>query len=257
MSSSTFLSVYRENFYFYIGEITRNINHISVNWKLAAEISDLFRRMGISCLFIDNDIKSFFSYLNDGGNAFLFCSQKIPQQDLISSRFNPFFDALVCKNHPLAVKIAEQHPKLCNQNYEYPEEFYYYHFLMEFFLEKERDQIEQILKAYETILDGNPDIRFDLCQSLYEVNAETFEENLHSLIQLWESEQKNMQEKELLPPEIIETEGSIFLEGIALLRIAQNTGIRLDNSFSYMPQDVVDYTPGVFDSENWKWVAID
>ncbi len=252
-----YLTVYRENFYFHIGKITQNINTISSDWKTAVEISQLFRRMGISCLFIDDDTKTFFSYLNDSGNAFLYFINKISPQDLVTSKFDAFFDALVCKNIQLAKKIASVHAASYNKDYEYQEDFFYFHFLMEFIQDKEESVLNNILKDYADILDGNPDNRFEICKAILEGDSDEFEEYLIALVQEWHMEQEKKYNKELVPPEVSETEGHIFLEGIALVRIAEKAGIRMENIFSYMPQDVIEFSPGIFVKDNWKFVAID
>jgi len=249
------LAVYQENFYFNIAKFTWNLEKLDPDWKNAIKINHLFRQMGISCLFWDDEIIHFCSYLNDDANSFLHFITGLSPDTMVTSKFDAFFDALVCKNYTLTEKISTLHPTKVNHNYEYEEEFYYFHFLMSYFQGYNEPGLNEILLKWEKVLDGNTDIRYDICKSLIKKDVVLFEESFFPLLQKWEQVKQHEFAEELVSPEVAETEGNISLEGIALMRLVEKAGINITDQFSYMPQDVMDFTPRVYDDENWKKIA--
>ena len=107
---------------------------------------------------------------------------------------------------------------------EYEDDFCYYSFFHRFikgFEKSDRKLLESILKRFEVWLEGDLSTRFNICQSFYSHDREVFLEEFHKLIEEREHQIAKQRNTMLAGDITFEPRSDVFIEGLALLRIAK------------------------------------
>ncbi|MCI0640691.1 MAG: immunity 49 family protein [Gemmataceae bacterium] len=212
-----------------------------------------FRLRGICSLFLDGVPEQLHNDLQRSGRAFLHFLRSADEAKKITSKAEPFFDAIACKDLDGAAEIAHLSRHTWNKEEEYEDDFLYVHFLiMLFFLKATDDELRSILKRYVEVLEGGEDIRLDICSALLEKNEEQFDAALSALL----AERQNRVRERVLKDTILEEEavtvGRFSIEGLALLNLAEIRGLATGEEYPLVPSVARRGFPKKFDAEAWK-----
>ena len=212
-----------------------------------------YRRRGICSLFLDGVPILLHRDLQKSGGAFLSYLKGARPADVITSKAAPFFDAIACKDLGTARMIAERLPRNWNREEEYEDDFLYVFFLMKsFFLDGTEQENGDIVDRYGKLLEGASEVRLDLCQALLRKDNIAFEEAVHSLI----LQQADILRQRLNRGEIIDeewaVEGQFFVEGLALIRLAELRGFTTERNYRFIPSLAIESAALNLDPESWK-----
>lgn len=212
-----------------------------------------YRRRGICYLFLEGLPGPLHTDLQRSGAVFLHFLKGAKDTDKITSKAAPFFDAIACKDFVTARQISRHSRQTWNQEEEYEDDFLYVFFLMKkFFLAGTEQEVRAIIRHYEDVLEGVNDMRLDLCKSFIENDSQAFEEALHALLtQHEEYYQRGMNRDEILEEEWA-TEGQFFVEGLALVRLAEIQGFRTEKNYLFIPSIAIENAPTFFNPDAWK-----
>lgn len=142
------------------------------------------------------------------------------------SRSNAVFCAVAAGDVALAVEVGDLSPVQWNPEGEYEEDFAY-HLLLHRFLKGADTQSRAVaLRDFAKALDGTSSPRFDVCQALQDGAVEDFEAAFQDLLDSHATELDARRPYSIDVP-TLEPRSCIFVEGLALLRIAANVGIQL------------------------------
>jgi len=186
-----------------------------------------YRRMGIAKLLMSGLPDEFFADLARSARAFLYFLEGCDDGAKVTSRAEPFFDAIACRDVDGAMRIARASRPAWQEGREYEDDFLYVWFLMQrFAVRAVAAELEAILARWELVLEGNRDVRLDLCRALLRGDQEAFDEALETLIAGRQRELAELLEAERCLPEDVPTTAKVWVELLALLRLAEEAGLR-------------------------------
>lgn len=211
---------------------------------LCEQISHQYRSLAICKLLIDGDTDGFYHDLIRSAKTRIYYLSRCHNENyliansyMVGSRSEPFFDALVANQFGLAAEIASLALKEWSPDDEYEDDFYYTHFLHRYILfdpEMEND-LKVIFENFEKSLKGTANARLKVCEVLLTKDQQAFDVSFDKLL----NERKVQIEQEQLTAlgeeMTFQTERHIFIEGLALLRIAENAGLPTQKEYLYCP----------------------
>lgn len=231
--------------------------------KLCNEISAHYRALGICWLLRYADVETFGQGLAQSAVTRRYfldqCRQagalEIPARK--ASFIDPFLDAVAVNQPDLARDIVRLSPSDWMTDYEYEDDFAYAQFLFHALdgEKADRSRLEQILARHERSLEGNPDLRFDICGALFHRNQAAFSEAFESLVD--ETEERNAEIGHPDSDSILQQNYTfkpnryLFVEGLALLRYAGWFGLDAGSDYRFCPaiarvDDFGSYVPDSF-----------
>ncbi|WP_163780398.1 Imm49 family immunity protein [Myxococcus vastator] len=196
----------------------------------------LFRRMGISQLFLSGLPDGFFEELSRSARAFLFFLQGTDDAAKTTSRSEPYFDAIACGDTEAEREIAQHSRATWSPGEEYEDDFLYVRILMEHFtLAASPDRLDAAMRRYERLPTTGDDVRLALCQALVTADAQRFEEGLGLLLEVRTRELRKRLEAERLSPDDATTTAHLSVEVLALLRLAERAGLPTEMHYPLAP----------------------
>jgi Immunity protein 49 len=173
--------------------------------------------------------------------------------DKVTGRAAPFFDAVACGDQAAARRIALQSTADLDRNRELPEDYWYVKLLMSrFCLDGSPGEQAFLTTRFKASLEGGESARFDVSQALLKKDAEAFEVALAALI----DEHRDFHETGLrdarIPEERWAVEGCLFIEGLALVRLAQAAGIPVAGGYPLIPSLAMPLYKLPYDPEAWR-----
>ena len=210
--------------------------------KLLLEMSALYRQYGCGALLLEMDADAFFHALYKSAKLYWYLLEqhdshpKLDKYYLCKSRGVPLFDAMACGELTLARQIGKKSTSTWNEGLEYEDDFHYFDVLgvllnepIEYYL------LEKKLKVFEASLEGVDSPRFQMCIALGSGDAIAFNKALQGMTTAWSEAIKKRRESESIDPYFDKTEAHIFVEGIALVKLAKYLGMRMTNEYWYVP----------------------
>ena len=240
------IETYIENFSFNIGEIVEQLSLMNKDNELYSELfSDIcanYRRMGIAILLLEADVDAFYHCLFKSAQAFLAylnIAKTNPSTDryhLATGRSSPLFDAIVCQDLNTAKEISKLTRHAFSSGEEYEDDFCYFYFLMQlYFLQASSGELEKTLQQFQGAVKNHSSARLDLCKSLLEKDEKQFNLALMDLIDAHKERFAVYRKKENELPEIIDTCSNIYIEGIALVWLAELRDMTTEKEYSLIP----------------------
>jgi len=212
-----------------------------------------YRRRGICSLFLEGLPRLLHGDLQRSGTAFLHGLLTATNEEKITSKAAPFFDAVACKDFRTAREIARHSRHIWNEQEEYEDDFLYVFFLMsKFFLEGTRLELNAIIERYVMLLDGAMDVHCAICKSFFENDSYAFEASLSELLSQKEDYLKCGMNRDEIPEEEWVTEGLLSVEGIALVRLAEIQGFKTGNNYLFVPSIVLENPKIIYEQDSWK-----
>ncbi|NTX08787.1 Imm49 family immunity protein [Myxococcus sp. CA040A] len=205
------------------------------------EVSRHERMLGIALLLAEADTDGFFRHLTlsaeaharllketrDSGQAVRFAG---------AGNIHPFCDALVAGQDTLARELARLAPEQWIPGEEYEEDFVYGRFLHVLLLEGDQDLARQeALLDRMAQLDPEPEPRQRLCRALFDRDADAFEVALVEAASAHHRRSNELAATRFSPTPEGQTERYVFIEGLALLRLAKAAGLRTEPEHRLMP----------------------
>jgi hypothetical protein len=250
--SSRFLNVYIEEASFALAEMTPRLRARQVNRQQALEVCRQYRRRGIASLLLRAEAHTFHRDLQRSGAAYAAFLDWVAMGSRTVSKATPFFDAVASGDTAVATLIAERTATDPGLEEEYEDDFLYFRWLMgRFYLRQDSGSLDSLLNRYETLLDGAEDVRWLICKALQSGDPQKFDAALQTLISQREADYADGMEADDFLEEEWATEGYIFVEGLALLRLALQLGFALQREYLFIPSQVVRSQAASFDAAAW------
>jgi hypothetical protein len=206
-------------------------------------ISHGYRSLAICKLLLDGDTDAWYHDLIRSARTRLYYLTRCHNENyltnprIMASRNEPFFDALAAGQVELAAEIAVLSAQDWWQEDEYEDDFCYAHFLHRYitFVSGMEYELSAILQQFETSLQGDASARLEVCKGLFTRDQQAFEDAFDQLINERTS-QIELEELTALGEEMtFQTERRVFIEGLAILRIAANVGLTTIREYLYCP----------------------
>lgn len=195
-----------------------------------------FRIAGIGSLLMSGTSARFHECLHASARAFVHFATSAPEAQKLTSRAEPFFDAIACEDTEAARSLAHLSRRVADRNREYEEDFLFVRFLMDhFFLGTSASEGQSLLDRYERVLEGSADTRLEVCRALLAADGARFDEALTRMMEEREVRFQKLHDKESVAEEILATEGYVSVEGLALVRLAISNGLHPREDFLFIP----------------------
>lgn len=211
------------------------------------------RRRGICSLFLEGLPLPLHADLQRSGAAYLHVLRGASEADKITSDAGPFYDSVACADFETAREIAHYSRDNWNEEEEYEDDFLYVFFLMKrFFLGAASDELRQIVQQYEALVVETGEARFDICVSFLEDDSSRFDRALDALIRNYDLHYRTGMDRDEILEEEWATDGQLFIEGLALVRLARLRGFRTEANYQFMPSLVIDTSCNIFNPDSWR-----
>ncbi|WP_395844584.1 Imm49 family immunity protein [Archangium violaceum] len=196
-----------------------------------------YRARGCAAFFLTGRAESLHRDLQRSGAAYAYFISHAQDGDKVTSRADPFFDAVACGDEAGASNIARHSAQVARPDREHPEDFLYVHLLMRrFFLGATDAEAASILQNLEAaVAEGSPSQRLDVCRALLAGDGEAFHEALLRLIDEHRAWYETGFQKGRIPEEVWATDGCLFIEGLALLRLARAARLSTYEEYPLIP----------------------
>ena len=201
-----------------------------------------YRIMGICALLRQSDRTAFAAMLSKAGNAraeFLrLVSQGLnaPPKYVCASKNIGFSAALAAGDIDAARQIASLSPRSHFQDVEYEDDFLFFHFLHRILVEPEdAEELNRLAARWAIVLEGGTSGYLDVCRALLPGNGGDFEDGFDSLIQSRRRQLEEYKETVGFDEEMFAAEGKIYIEGLAVLRIAGMRGLSASGEYRLIP----------------------
>lgn len=157
---------------------------------------------------------------------------------LAISRWESFFDAVAGEDLPLAREIVALSSTAWVSSGEYEDDFCYVRFLHQLVAggsAADRDALRSTLERCAAVLDGEASPRWEVCGALYARDAARFEESFQGLLAAREAEVDALRSTPRAADPGFAPRSTVFVEGLALLRIAEAMGIPVQREYPMCP----------------------
>lgn len=209
---------------------------------LSLELSSNFRALAIIALLVKGDNDLFCHNLIRSGLARKTYLNRLRSEGvmkdhhLCSGRYEPLLDAIAAGDSTLARRIADLSPKKWKKDHEYKDDYFYAQILHRLVRKAvPGKEIALLIEQFEGYLEGDPNARIDICKALSNKDQEAFEEFFVELINDREAKiTKDIERGQSETPQVV-AERHVFIEGLAVLRLAERQGIETQLEYRYCP----------------------
>jgi Immunity protein 49 len=210
--------------------------------SLSLAISAKFRVMAIMVLLVNADSDRFYHNLIRSGIARETYLKRLKNEGvdkahhLASGRYQPLLDVIAAGDFGLARNIVELLPTEWQKGHEYEDDYCYAQILHRLVQETPpEEEFAPLLEQFEVYLDGEESARLHVCRALVGRNQEAFDEAFEMLLN--EQDAKIAADRErgqMEDPEIV-AQRQVFVEGLAILRLAERRGLTTQAEYQYCP----------------------
>jgi hypothetical protein len=208
----------------------------------ALELARMFRRLGCGELLGRKDADTFFLCLHRAADLYLQLLE-LPgsKRDsdpyyLARGRAEPLVDALALGDVKLALRIDARADTELHEGMEYEEDFWFLTLLPQLASpEALAPELQGQLEQLEQSLRGVAYPRYDVLRAIAEGDSKGFERGLKALTEAWTAELRRSNSDELGNPYALATEAKVFVEGVALVRVARARGLRTREKYRLIP----------------------
>lgn len=146
-----------------------------------------------------------------------------------------FVDAVVAGQLELAADVARLTTDTHEPTCEYEDDFLLHRFLQRCFLQLHAGEpydLPALFARWDRVLEGEHTPYFNVCQALFERNASGFDAALREVI---EARALSFRKKDVHSEEARRTDGAVFMNGLALVRMAEMSGLPTHREYPNIP----------------------
>jgi hypothetical protein len=240
---SEFLDTHRDNARDILHDTLPRLLSGSVTHAELLRICESHRIVGIVGFLLDADPDELHGRLFDAGRAYLFGLGSMTGDEVIVSRALPLLDALACRDDRGALDIARLlAPVPWRADREYDDDFLFMAWLAQWVREElaeggrttELKARIELLTALEAVANGAP--RATLARALEDGDGQTFGTALEALLDAYQAHQRLLVARGAVSDEVAATLPYLCVEGLALLELAQRTGLRVALDHPAVPE---------------------
>jgi len=210
--------------------------------RTCLELAEKFRSMAIVCLIAKANPDLFFHHLMRAGHIWTKYLERVQQErgfddhHFCSGRCKPLLDAIAACDLPLARRIAELSPSEFREGHEYDDDYCYAQAISRFIAEPARDgEVPPLLERFVAYVDDQPNERLAVSQALATRDQRGFDEAFDGLLQSRDlGIDEDKARGQLEEPQVV-AQRLVFVEGLAILRLAERRGLRTEREYRYCP----------------------
>lgn len=254
MKKSLYLPVFEQGFLDDNEELLPGLLEDRATLRHVLAFCSNFRRAGIAALLQTGRASVFRTRLQRSGRAYVHFLKNAREQGKRTSESLPLFDAISAGDLASAAEIARLSRHNWMTDEEYEEDFLFYEFIMQHeFLNATGELTASLLDRWGACLQGNEDPRLEVCRALFASDGEAFHQALAAFLE----ERRHVFEEraDRTEPEVMATEASLSVEGVALLRLARRKGAARAAEYPQVPKPAMDDKPMVWQPDSFTEIA--
>lgn len=214
---------------------------------LCNEISRYYRAMGIYDLLMHANTDGLYYGLIQSGLTRKYYLERCVQENVLddperrSSFADPFFDAVAADQFTLAAEIAQRSPAAWMEGYEYEDDFAYARFFYDLVGSEGLgpEPLQATLHQLEQALEGQPSERLALCEALLVRDQDGFDRAFTDLLNAERDKVDALadpiQDSVLAQEYTFQANRWVFVEGLAILRVAERLGLQTESEYDRCP----------------------
>lgn len=212
--------------------------------RYSIELCGKLRALAIMALLTKGDSEKFLHNLLRSGRVRETYLMRIKQTDhehehhLASGRFDSLLDAISSSDMDLAQRVAWLSPRTWESQREYEDDFCYAQILHRLVHRVEAVTVYQpFFDRFEAVLNGQACARLNVVRALVMRSQQDFEGSFEALLQERQDQiATNIARCQLEEPQTV-AERQVFIEGLALLRLAGIVGLTTQTEYLYCPSN--------------------
>jgi len=232
-----------------------------VHPKSIIDVCQLYRRRGCGLLLANSDTEGFFQELHLAADTFLQLlerAQRRPGLDpyyLSRGHAEPLLDALAIGSVELVQRMDALLETRWQEGLEYPEDFEFFRLLPRL-VSPATAQAELLegVERMEQVLERAAYPRFEVLEALVHADARAFEEGLLAALDAWQAAWEQARKSGTGNPLGLVTDAHVFVEGIALVRVARARGIRTRSQYPFIPPLTLSAPPSNLQRQPIWWL---
>ena len=210
--------------------------------RLSLDVSTKFRALAILTLLVKGESDFFYHNLIRSGKsreAYLLRLRRVGitgDHHQASGRYEPLLDSIAAGDQELSRLIVSLSLSDFQQGHEYMDDYCYAQVLHRLVQDVPpmRD-IAVLVSQFEAYQEGDSSPRLGVCRALAQSNQDGFEQAFDELLNEREAQIAADQERgELEEPHVI-AQRRVFVEGLAILRLAELRGLKTEPEYRYCP----------------------
>lgn len=205
-------------------------------------VSLCYRVLALCSLLHDADVEEFTTRLCKAGQARLAFlnmatdNHSFDRKFLVASDSVGFSDALAAGDLETARAIARLSLDEYTNGLEYEEDFLFTRFLHLMAREpQDDDALARILKRWSRLAEGDFDAKLETCHALWKREESQFETAFKAIIDERKQDFKEYRRQLDFEPQVGATTGQIYVDGLAILRLAELEGLSTRGAYAMIP----------------------
>jgi len=145
--------------------------------------------------------------------------------------------ALAAGDLETARRLARVSPEHHDERFEYEDDFLLFRF-MQLALDRPAaadEELQAVIDRWEVVLEGGNSSAMEVCRALVQSDDDAFAEAFEELLATRDERLAELAETPSVDPKVLAPEGNVFVEGLALLRLAELRGIATGAEYRYLP----------------------
>jgi hypothetical protein len=153
-----------------------------------------------------------------------------------SSRLGGFMDAVAAADFVTARQIVSLSPRDWLEGHEYEDDYCYAQIVHELIAaQPDAARLSALFARFEKYLDGQADARLALTKAIHERDQGGFDEGIEALIAQHTDEIEAEKKRNKIEEPAMIAERQVYVDGLALLRIAERLDFTLQGEYLYLP----------------------
>ncbi|HYO67840.1 MAG TPA: Imm49 family immunity protein [Archangium sp.] len=237
------LELAEENFTYQLRRSLSAVTRGQVTGDTLASIAMAYRILALCALLRKADSEQFARLLCKSGQVRLHLLERtvvgleVPPAVMAVSNDVGFSASLAAGDLPTAQKIAARSSNTYVKGWEDEEDFLFFHFLQQMLrAPAEADPLLRIMGRWNGIVDGEPTPYRSICQALLDRDASRFSTSFEEMLETRKDSLRRYRKQFDFDRELHATEGKVYLNGLALIRLAESRGIATRERYEMIPR---------------------
>ncbi|HEY1755872.1 MAG TPA: Imm49 family immunity protein [Bryobacteraceae bacterium] len=208
--------------------------------ELASDVCRNLRTLAISILSVHGKVDGFYHNLIRSGRVReRYLTRCVGEGHLedhhrSSGWYSAFIDTLAAGEFDLARKIADLSPGDFRPGHEYEDDYCYVQ-LIHGLIGAEKRPAQDLLGEFEAYVEDEANARLDVVRSLLEKSQANFDESFAGLLQDHQRQIDAEIEAGRFEDVHVNADRRIFIEGLAILRLAEKVGLQTQEEYLFCP----------------------
>jgi hypothetical protein len=210
--------------------------------QVSRDLSVKLRTLAIMALLVGGNAEVFCSHLIRSARARLRYLERVTSErrfddyHYCSGRHEPVTDAIAAGEWTLARQLVEHVPGQFRQGLEYEDDYCYAQILSCWISEPSRDQeVPALLERFAAYAGDQPNARLAVCRALAACDQNSFDDAFGDLLHARDLEIEAAKARSQLEGPQVIAQRQVFVEGLAILRLAERRGLRTEREYRYCP----------------------